>query len=99
MDELFPGQRAETAGLAVTVTARGRRALTLQTGPGGERLLYVMLTDADLQPVMSFSPSVSEEQDGTWRFQLTPQGVAAHADVLVAGDLDRKEYPFRLELK
>jgi hypothetical protein len=73
--------------------------LTLQTGPGGERLLYVRLTDVDGQPVMSFSPSVSEEQDGTWRFQLSPQGVAGHADVLVAGDLDRKEYPFRLEPK
>jgi hypothetical protein len=99
LDELFPGQRAEDAGMAITVTARGRRSITLQTTTGGERVLYVKLSDADGQPVVSFSPNVSEAADGAWRFELSPQGAATHAEVLVAGELERKEYPFRLERK
>jgi hypothetical protein len=97
--DLFPGQRAEGGGLSVTVTARGRRSLTLKTDRAGERVLYVKVSDPDGQPVMSFSPNVTESADGAWRFDLSPQGVAGHADVIVAGELERKDYPFRLEPK
>ena len=83
--------------MSVTVTARGRRSLTLQTDTGGERILYVRLTDADGRPVVSFSPNIMEIPDGAWRFELAPQGAPAHAEVIFAGDLERKDYPFRLE--
>jgi hypothetical protein len=99
LEELFPGQRAEGGGMAIAITARGRRSITLQTNTGGERLLYVKLSDTDGQPVLSSSPSVSESADGAWRFELSPQGTATHAEVLVAGELERKDYPFRLERK
>jgi len=94
---LTPGQHAEAGGMSVTVTARGRRSLTLRTDTGGERILYVRLTDADGRPVVSFSPNIMETPDGAWRFELAPQGAPAHAEVIFAGDLERKAYPFRLE--
>jgi hypothetical protein len=78
LDDLTPGQHADAGGMSVTVTARGRRSLTLRTDTGGERILYVRLTDA-------------------WRFELAPQGSPAHAEVIFARDLERKDYPFRLE--
>ena len=99
LDDLTPGQRAEGGGLSVTVTGRGRRSLTLQTDTGGERVLYVKLTGADGQPIMAFSPNIKESPDGAWRFELSPQGAPAHADVILAGELERKDYPFRLETK
>ena len=83
--------------MSVTVTARGRRSLTLQTDTGGERILYVRLTDAEGRPVGSFSPNITESPDGAWRFELAPQGSPAHAEVIFARDLERKDYPFRLE--
>jgi len=45
------------------------------------------------------SPNVTEAPGGAWRFQLSPQGPAAHADVIVATEVERKDYPFHLELK
>jgi len=97
LDDLTPGQDAEAGGMSVTVTARGRRSLTLQTSTGGERILYVTLTDAEGRPVVSFTPNITESPDGAWRFELAPQGSPAHAEVIFAGDLERKDYPFRLE--
>ena len=97
LDDLTPGQHAEAGGMSVTVTARGRRSLTPRTDTGGERILYVRLTDADGRPVVSFSPNIMETPDGAWRFELAPQGAPAHAEVIFAGDLERKDYPFRLE--
>jgi hypothetical protein len=40
---------------------------------------------------------LTESPDGAWRFELAPQGSPAHAEVIFAGDLERKDYPFRLE--
>jgi hypothetical protein len=99
LDDLFPGQQADVGGISVTVTARGRRSLTLKTNQNGERVIYVKVSDPDGQPVMTFSPNVTESPDGAWRFELSPQGVAGHVDVIVAGELERKDYPFRLEPK
>ena len=99
LDELVPGTHGEVGGVTVTVAARGRRSLTLRTSADGDRVVYAKLTDADGQPIMSFSPNITEAPDGGWRFELLPQGSAAHADVIVATDVERKPYPFRLELK
>jgi hypothetical protein len=46
---------------------------------------------------MSFTPNITESPDGAWRFELAPQGSPAHAEVIFARDLERKDYPFRLE--
>jgi len=97
LDDLTPGEGADAGGMSVAVTARGRRSLTLQTNTGGERILYVRLTDAEGRPLVSFNPNITESPDGAWRFELTPQGSPAHAEVIFAGDLERKDYPFRLE--
>jgi hypothetical protein len=99
LDDLFPAQQVDAGGFSMTVTARGRRSLTLKTDKAGERVLYVKVSDPDGQPVMTFGPNVTELPDGAWRFDLEPQGVAGHADVIVAGELERKDYPFRLEPK
>lgn len=97
LDDLTPGEHAETPGMAVTVRGRGHRSLTLQTRSAGERVLYVRVESASGQPVMSFSPNITESPDGAWTFELSPQGAAAHADVVFAGDVELKDYPFRLE--
>jgi hypothetical protein len=99
LDDLTPGQRVDAGTMSVMVTARGRRSLTLQTNGAGDRVLYVKLIDADGQSVMSFSPNITEAPEGAWRFELLPQGAPVHAEVIVAGELDRKDYPFRLEPK
>ena len=49
--------------------------------------------DPDDQPVMTFSPNVTESPDGARRFELAPQGVAGHADVIVANELDPQGLP------
>jgi hypothetical protein len=96
---LYPGQQAEADGVTMTVTARGRRSLTLQTKTAAERVLYVKVSDPDGEPVMSFSPNITQLPDGTWSFELAPQGVPGHADVILAGELEHRDYPFRLEPK
>jgi hypothetical protein len=99
LDDLYPGQHAEAGDVALTVTARGRRSVTLQSTTAGERVLYVKVSDPDGEPVISFSPNITELPDGAWRFELTPQGVPSHADVIFASELERRDYPFRLEPK
>ena len=46
-----------------------------------------------------FSPHITTSPDGAWRFELSPLSPAARAEVILAGELDRKAYPFTLTLK
>jgi hypothetical protein len=97
VEDLTPGSETATAGMLVTVTARGHRSLTLRAAANGERVLHVALTAVGGQPVASFNPTITESPDGAWTFQLSPYGAPAYADVTFATSVERKDYPFRLE--
>jgi hypothetical protein len=93
---LSPGQHTEFDDLTVTVTARGRKGLTFLANKDGNRLVYARLTSADGQAVASFGPNITVSPEGAWRFELSPLSKAVGADLILAGQIDRKEYPFAL---
>jgi len=59
-------------------------------------LLYARIVGADGQAVASFSPNITVLPEGAWRFELSPLGAAAGAELIVAGQVERKDYPFAL---
>lgn len=99
LDDLTPGSKASAGNLTVTVAGRGRKSLTLEASKDGARVLYVRLLGADGQAVAFFSPHITTSPDGAWRFELSPLSPAVRVEVILAGDLDRKAYPFTLALK
>ena len=99
LDDLTPGSKASSGALTVTVAGRGRKNLTLEASKDGARVLYVRLLGADGQAVAFFSPHITTTPDGVWRFELSPLSPAVRAEVILAGELDRKTYPFTLALK
>ncbi len=99
LDDLTPGQRAELRDLTVTVTAHGRKGFTLLANKDGNRLLYTQLASADALAVGFFSPNITVTPEGAWRFELSPVGTAVKAELIVADELDRKDYPFNLPLR
>jgi hypothetical protein len=96
LDDLTVGRHAERGDLAVTVVARGRRSLTLATSRDGDRVRYVRLLGADGQAVAFWSPNITEAPNGAWRFELSPQSPPVTAEVVLAGQVDRADYPVTL---
>jgi hypothetical protein len=96
LDDLTVGQHVERGDLAVTVVARGRRSLTLATSRDGDRVRYVRLLGADGQAIGYWSPSITEGPGGAWRFELSPQSPPVKAEIELAGQVDRAEYPVTL---
>jgi len=96
LDDLNPGQRAELRDFTVTVTARGRTGVTLRANKDGNRLVYTQLAGADGQAVLFFSPNITVLPEGAWRFELSPMGAPVGAQLIVADELDRKDYSFTL---
>lgn len=99
LDDLTPGSKASSGNLTITVAGRGRKSLTLEASKDGARVLYVRLLGADGQAVAYFSPHITTSPDGAWRFELSPLSLAVRAEVTLAGELDRKTFPFTLALK
>ena len=96
LDDLTVGQHVERGDLAVTVVARGRRSLTLATSRDGDRVRYVRLLGPDGQALAYWSPSITEAPGGAWRFELSPQSPPVKAEIVLAGQVDRAEYPVSL---
>jgi len=46
-----------------------------------------------------FSPDITASAGGTWSFELSPLSTYTRAEVVLAGELDRREYPFLLTVK
>ena len=99
LNDLTPGQRAELRDLTITVTAHSRKGFTLLANKDGDRLLYTQLAGADVPAVGFFSPNITVTPEGAWRFELLPVGHAVKAELIVADELDRKDYPFNLPLR
>ena len=96
LEDLNPGQRAELRDFAVTVTARSRGGVTLQADKEGNRVIYTQLAGADGQAVWFSGPNITILPDGAWRFELSPSGTPVAAQLIVADELDRKDYSFTL---
>ena len=96
LEDLSPGQRVELRDFALTVTGRGRTGITLQANKDGNRLIYSQLVGADGQAVGFFSPNITVLPEGAWRFELSPSGTVVAAQLIVADELDRKDYTFTL---
>ena len=96
LDDLTVGRQAQRGDLTVTVVARGRKSVTLQTNRAGDRVYYVRLIGADGQAVAFFGPNITEAPDGAWRFELSPLGPAARAEIVLAREVDQKVYPVTL---
>lgn len=96
LDDLTVGRQAQRGDLTVTVVARGRRSVTLQTNRDGDRVYYIRLIGADGQARAFFGPSITEAPDGAWRFELSPLNPPVRAEIILAREVDQKSYPVTL---
>jgi len=74
-------------------TTESTRHLSTEAARAGRRWY---LADADGQAVGFFSPNITVLPDGAWRFELSPSGTVVAAQLIVADELDRKDYSFTL---
>jgi hypothetical protein len=96
LDDLTVGRQAQRGDLTVTVAARGRKSVTLQTNRDGDRVYYIRLIGADGQALAFFGPNITEAPDGAWRFELSLLGPPARAEIILAREVDQKSYPVTL---
>jgi hypothetical protein len=96
LDDLTVGRQAQRGDLTVTVVARGRKSVTVQTNRDGDRVYYIRLIGADGQALAFFGPSITEAPDGAWRFELSLLNPAVRAEIVLAGEVDQKSYPVTL---
>ena len=99
LEDLTVGRQAERRDLTATVVARSRKSLTIETSKDGERVYYIRLFGGDGQPLAFTGPNITVAPGGAWRFELSPLGRPARAEVILARDLERKVYPIALTLK
>jgi hypothetical protein len=96
LDDLTVGRQAQRGDLTVTVVARGRKSVTLQTNRAGDRVYYVRLIGGDGQALAFFGPNISEAPDGAWRFELSLLSPPVRAEIVLASEVDQKSYPVTL---
>jgi hypothetical protein len=99
LDDLTVGRKAQLGDLTVTVAARGRKSVTLQTNRDGDRVYYVRLIGADGQALAFSGPNITEAPDGAWRFELSLLNPPVRAEINLAREVDRKSYPVTLTTK
>jgi hypothetical protein len=99
LDDLTVGRQAQRGDLTVTVAARGRKSVTLQTNRDGDRVYYIRLIGADGQALAFSGPNITEAPDGAWRFELSLLNPPARAEIILAREVDQKSYPVTLTTK
>jgi hypothetical protein len=98
LDDLRVGQTVGSGDATVTVTARGRQSLTLETNQDAERVVYVRLLDAQGQPLMFSAPEVTALPDGGARLDLSPLNAPTRAEIVIAREMETEMLPFGLAL-
>jgi hypothetical protein len=83
----------------VTVAARARKSVTLQTNRDGDRVYYIRLIGADGQALAFSGPNITEAPDGAWRFELSLLAPPVRAEIILAREVDQKSYPVTLTPK
>jgi hypothetical protein len=96
LDDLTVGRQAQRGDLTVTVVARGRKSVTLQTNRDGDRVHYIRLIGADGEALAFSGPNITEAPDGAWRFELSLLGPPVRAEIIMAREVDQKSYPVTL---
>jgi hypothetical protein len=96
LDDLTVGRQAQRGDLTVTVVARGRKSVTLQTNRDGDRVYYIRLIGADGQALAFSGPNITEAPDGAWRFELSLLNPPVRAEIILAREVDQKSYPVTL---
>jgi hypothetical protein len=99
LDDLTVGRQAQRGELTVTVAARGRKSVTLQTNRDGDRVQYIRLIGADGQALAFSGPNITEAPDGAWRFELSLLSPPVRAEIILARDVDQKSSPVTLTPK
>jgi hypothetical protein len=99
LDDLAVGRQAQRGELTVTVAARGRKSVTLQTNRDGDRVQYIRLIGADGEALAFSGPTITEAPDGAWRFELSLLSPPVRAEVILAREVDQKSYPVTLTPK
>jgi hypothetical protein len=99
LEDLTVGRQVQRGELTVTVAARGRKSVTLQTNRDGDRVSYIRLIGADGQALAFSGPSITEAPDGAWRFELSLLSPPVRAEIIVAREVDQKSYPVTLTPK
>ena len=99
LDDLTVGRQAQRGDLTVTITARGRKSVTLQTNRDGDRVYYIRLIGADGQALAFSGPNITEAPDGAWRFELSLLNPPVRAEIILAREVDQKSYPVTLTTK
>ena len=99
LDDLAVGRQAQRGDLTVTVAARGRKSVTLQTNRDGDRVQYIRLIGADGQALAFSGPTITEAPDGAWRFELSLLSPPVRAEIVLAREVDQKSYPVTLTPK
>ena len=96
LDDLAVGQSVKSGNAKVTVTARTRQSLTLETSDGADRVVYVRLLDAQGQALMFSGPEAAALPDGGARIDLSPFNAPTHAEIVIAREMQTETLPFTL---
>jgi hypothetical protein len=96
LDDLTVGRQAQHGDLTVTVVAKSRKKVTLQTNRDGHRVYHIRLIDADGQALAFHGPNITEAPDGAWRFELSLLNSPVKAEIILATEVDQKSYPVTL---
>jgi hypothetical protein len=91
------GSSASGAGVSVTLAGLGRDRFTLRAGGEGEKVLGVRAYNASGDE-LAIAQSRAVRDDAGWRGEFGVGGVVERIDIIVAGEIERVEYPFALEL-
>ena len=98
LDDLGVGQSVQSGKVKVTVTARTRQSLVLDTGLDAEHVVYVRLLDAQGQALMFSGPEATALPDGGARIDLSPFNAPVRAEIVVAREMETTTLPFSFSL-
>ena len=99
LEDLTVGRQAQRGDLTVTVAARGRKSVTLQTNRDGDRVYYIRLIGADGQALAFSGPSITEAPDRAHGASSSRCSSTVRAEVILAREVDQKSYPATLAPK
>ena len=98
LDDLAVGQSVRSGTTTITVSARTRQSLTLETSEGADRVVYVRLLDAQGQALMFSGPEATALPDGGARIDLSPFNAPARAEIVIGREMETETLPFTLAL-
>jgi hypothetical protein len=98
LDDLNVGQTVQSGAAKVTVAARSRQSVTVETNQDAEHVVYIRLLDAQGQALMFSGPEVTALPDGGSRIELSPFNAPACAEIVIARDIETQTLPFSLSL-